>query len=53
MPKAYTIFDAPEASIHAPARGATRLPEECRQDETSFNPRTREGCDFIEPRVKR
>ena len=32
-------------SIHAPARGATVFPCLIRATPTSFNPRTREGCD--------
>ena len=33
-------------SIHAPARGATRINSGCRGKTCGFNPRTREGCDF-------
>jgi len=32
-------------SIHAPARGATMRLFTCGGTFTSFNPRTREGCD--------
>ena len=32
-------------SIHAPARGATRMAGHQSHDAGSFNPRTREGCD--------
>ncbi len=32
-------------SIHAPARGATSKPRGLRATTTSFNPRTRKGCD--------
>ena len=34
-----------EVSIHAPAKGATRLSTSPSLRRTSFNPRTREGCD--------
>jgi len=33
-------------SIHAPARGATRQPRLLQRIRRSFNPRTREGCDY-------
>ena len=32
-------------SIHAPGRGATAYPPDLRASSTSFNSRTREGCD--------
>ena len=34
-------------SIHAPARGATVYVQSCHSTNSSFNPRTRTGCDFI------
>ena len=32
-------------SIHAPAKGATSVPEECMGNIVNFNPRSREGSD--------
>ena len=40
-----SIIDA--ISIHAPARGATTHQEPSIKGKLYFNPRTREGCDFI------
>ena len=40
-----------EVSIHAPARGATRAQSRKINRFTCFNPRTREGCDWIFQRV--
>ncbi len=36
-------------SIHAPARGATKMDDELVKRAVDFNPRTREGCDTQTP----
>ena len=40
-----------QASIHAPAKGATSCGAWLSRRHTSFNPRTREGCDSFQNRV--
>ena len=42
-------LDQGKVSIHAPARGATLRPKLHTQRQISFNSRTREGCDRLEP----
>ena len=39
------IVIPPVVSIHAPVKGATRTSASSPSTPTSFNPRTREGCD--------
>ena len=42
-----TSYHGPLISIHAPAKGATFQPMERRRKLDHFNPRTREGCDWL------
>ena len=41
-----------QVSIHAPAKGATEITEYMDYHVTSFNPRSREGSDQIQNRIK-
>jgi len=43
---AAAFFDKSYVSIHAPARGATSIYQIRWPYSSSFNPRTREGCDY-------
>ncbi len=42
-----TTAERLQISIHAPARGATKVLDQGRRGTLHFNPRTREGCDRV------